>query len=290
VASVGKCFTNTTWQETWTLGTAMVVKFATADTIYSRLNSSILSIEDLTPSDDTYSFSLTDFMSTFQRIFASDIDSQGDLVLNSTTTWLLNYALNAIAGGVVSPIEVLRSWLVTPLIMFQPNSYTNPLSTTVSSKAPISYLPDFDANADLAKSGWRASIAPWTAILFFALAFVIFFGCLFCLLWSVTIQGPPTTRFPLIDFASRAISKGFTEDSLATVLATTANGDEKRVREKLCDKVVYLGDVGTAGTPGLENKTDPDGQAQEWDGALGGKIGFSLNSDVVPLKAGKAYE
>jgi hypothetical protein len=259
----------------------MNVKLATADTVYSRLNSSILSITNLTPSNDAYSIPLSDYVSIFTRIFSSDIDSNGNLRLNSTTTSLLNYALIAIGGGVVSPSEVLRSWLVAPLIMFQPNSYTNPMSSSASPNAPVPYLPSFDADADLAKSGWRVSIAPWTAILFFILAIGIFFLCLICLLFTLLVQGPRITRFPLIDFAARAVAKGLTSDSLATVLKETGNGYEKQVREKLRDKVVFLGDVIM---PSVYSETDEDG------GEHSGKIGFSLTGDVGPLKAGKAYE
>lgn len=92
----------------------------------------------------------------------------------------------------------------------------------------------------------------------------------------MTIQRPPMTRFPLIDFAARVLSKGFTETSMATALLDLTGGDSKALRKTLGNTKVYLGDVGPI--------------REEFGKGAIGKIGFSLTDNVGPLKGGSFYE
>ena len=70
----------------------------------------------------------------------------------------------------------------------------------------------------------------------------------------MTIQTPPNSSFPVIDFASRTLAKGFSDDSPAKILSKTANGDNNNVRNRLRDKVVFLGEVDniTVGTERMD--------------------------------------
>ena len=126
-------------------------------------------------------------------------------------------------------------------------------------------------------------IARWTVAVFLLFSLFIYLWCVSWLIWTATIQGPPTTRFPLIDFASRAVSKGLGATSLAKILATTASGDSQQVREKLQDQTVFLGDVGF-------HEADKDERQNGTPGVEVGRIGFSLNADeIIPFKSGVAY-
>lgn len=267
----------------------MTINSATADIVYSRLNTTMLSLQNISASTLQESFALPDLLSTLQGILSADTNSLGELNINSTTTTLITYALNAINGGVVSPIEVLRAWLISPFIMFQENSYTNPwLGTGAADTAPLPGLADeLYTTAEFAQIVSSAVIAEWTVILYLFIALLLYLCCVVCLICSVGIQGPPNTNFPLIDFASRAISKGFTDASLATVLVDISNGDEERVREKLSDRVVFLGDVDTLSP---YEEAEQERGLYEWHGRRSGTIGFSLTDDVGPLKPGKAYD
>ena len=79
----------------------------------------------------------------------------------------------------------------------------------------------------------------------------------------MTVQTPRHSPFSVIDFVSRT---GFSEDSPAAILFRTADCDKENIRERLKDKVVFLGDG--------ENTTLRIGGAEE-----SGKIGFSLLSN-----------
>ena len=92
-------------------------------------------------------------------------------------------------------------------------------------------------------------------------------------------QKAPSSRFPFVDFTSRVLSKGFSEQSLATVLANVTNGSDKKICEKLWKKVLFLGEVEDA-------EVDLNGGKEKEFG----KIGFSTMNDISPLKVGEFYE
>src|SRR5271156_2890982 len=85
VANPGNCFSNTSWQNAWKVGTAMRAKSATANSIYSRENTTILSVNSLSISDVADSFALSDFLSTIERVFAADLDPSGQLNFNASS-------------------------------------------------------------------------------------------------------------------------------------------------------------------------------------------------------------
>ena len=100
------------------------------------------------------------------------------------------------------------------------------------------------------------------------------------------VQG--TSPFPLIDFASRAISNGSSDDSLAKILADTAGGDDKIICQKLSKTVVHLGDI-KGGT--MERELSPLlGQEVRAREAIVQKIGFSITNHPLLLKTKQIHE
>lgn len=91
-------------------------------------------------------------------------------------------------------------------------------------------------------------------------------------------SGPPTTRFQIIDFAARAISKESEYGSFARVLVKLTDGGKSQIRKELGEKSLFLGDVSGVN---LGNDRNSGGIR---------RIGFSLIEDVKPLKARKLYE
>jgi hypothetical protein len=120
----------------------------------------------------------------------------------------------------------------------------------------------------------RVIIAPWSVLVYLLVGIVILGFCVSSLGWSMTIQRPQITRFPLIDFAARILSRGFAEGSLANMLIELTAGDSAMLRKSLLTTKVYLGD------------TRPERDEQD----KVGKIGFSTIPNVEPLKKGELYE
>lgn len=140
---------------------------------------------------------------------------------------------------------------------------------------PAPNLPnELYTTANIANLVPRVVVAGWTAVIYLLLGLMILLSCFVSLGWSMTIQRPPITRFPLIDFAARILSKGYDEGSLANILIELTGGDSKLLRKRLVKTKVYLGDV----TP-VRDEIDKVG-----------KIGFSTMTDLQPLKRGELYE
>jgi hypothetical protein len=260
----------------------MALKDATADAYYYRANFTTFLLDNLSQDNPDHEFAISDYFNVLSTIFTTDIDpTTNEPYRNFTTTELLFYAYRAGLGGVVDPTEVLASWLATPFVMFQANSYMDWWQTSTNG-GEITNLPqELYTTVDLAQSVSRGVISTWTVFIFLILACVVYFTCFACICWSMTVQGPRTTHFQLVEFAARVVSKGQSSTSWATVLSKTANGDKEYLRNKLVDKNVYLGDVRSL----IIGEYDDDGPLL----ATTGTIGFSLTGDVVPLKSGKLY-
>lgn len=269
----------------------MALKDARADTFYYRTNTSAFQLNNLSEDNPDHQFAISDYLNLLTRIFHTDINPATNRPNpDYATTQLLSYAQAAGLGGVLDPNEVLASWLITPFVLFQANSYLQWWVKYNGSVGPVpAGLPqELYTTVDLTRTIARGVISPWTVFIFLVLACFIYFTCVACIIWSMTIQAPPTTHFQLVEFAARVVSKGQSNTSWATVLSKTANGDKGYLRSKLVDKNVYLGDVSTVG--GIRSSDVP-----EYDDSVPffrestGTIGFSLTGDVAPLTAGKVY-
>ena len=285
VCSNAQCASNAkSWENTVHVGLTLALQNATADTYYSRENSTILQIQNLSTDNPPYAFTTTDYLRTISRIFHLDIDpTTGKLNPNFTSTQLFVHADMPFAD----PYSAFQNALLTPFLMFQASSFLNSWSID-NSAGELSDIPSqLYTTADLVKTVPRGIIAPWTVFVFLALGCLVYCICIGCLLWSMTIQGPPTTRFQLLDFASRIVSNR-TPSSLGDLLATTANGDNKYMRSRLMDEHVYLGGLGRAGDVrsfGLPADTGSFLSTER----QGMTIGFSRKADVVALKCGETY-
>jgi len=274
----------TSWENTVFVGLTLTIQNATADIYYSRENSTILQIQNLSTDNPPYVFTTTDYIRTFSRIFHLDVDpTTGHLNPNFTSTQLFVHATMPFAD----PYSTFQNALATPFLLFQASSFLN-LWSTDNSAGELTDLPSqLYTTADLVQTVPRGVIAPWTVFVFLALGCLVYCICVGCLLWSMTIQGPPTTRFQLLDFASRIVSNR-TPSSFGDLLATTANGDSKYMRSTLVDEHVYLGGLGSAGDVrsfGLA----PDAGSFLSSERQGMAIGFSRKADVVALKCGETY-
>lgn len=254
-----------------------------------RNNATAFQLENLSQSNPDHEFAISDILAVFSQIFQPILRPSTNLTDPSyTTNQMMLYGYKSGTGDSLSPDEVLASWLVTPFVLYQPNgNMFNGIVANATTGEREGLRTDLYTTMDFAQTVDRGVLSPWTVFIFLVLACFIYFSCLACLLWSMTIQGPPTTHFQLVEFAARIVSKGASSTSWATVLSKTSNGDLSYLRSKLVDKNVYLGDVGAFGGVGSSIMT-----ADSDDAPLmveTGTIGFSLTGDVAPLTAGKVY-
>lgn len=123
------------------------------------------------------------------------------------------------------PRTYLQALLVEPLLLFQSTGLT-----------------DDGLPADFSKNTVREVIPKWTVILCIICSVTIYFWCMRAMFFGLSVQSPSTTNFGLIDFAAKAAwNKG--DNPLARLLNEFSVGRNDLVREKLEDKVRFLGDV-----------------------------------------------
>jgi hypothetical protein len=284
------CLTNTTWKETWGLSLGVAIKTATADTYMFRNNATAFQLENLSQNNPDHEFAISDMLAVFSQIFLPILQPSSNLTdPNYTTNQMMLYGYKSGTGAAVSPDEILASWLVTPFLLYQPNGNMNGFVKNATTQERVGLPPDLYTTMDFAQTIERGVLSPWTVFVFLVLACFIYFSCLACLLWSMTIQGPPTTHFQLVEFAARIVSKGASTTSWATVLSKTSNGDLSYLRSKLVDKNVYLGDVSMVGGVGSSIMAGDHDDNAPLMMEKTGTIGFSLTGDVAPLVAGKVY-
>lgn len=253
------------------------------DAVYSSINASILSIPAVGPPATIQSLNVTDFYAPLYWILSPQSVDPSFVSGNSANEVLVNgitQDLQQYGDDFANSVYLLRTFMVTLLLQLQPNALnlysSGPLLNSTATNLP----PELYTTADIALVVGRIVIDEWTVIVYLAMALAIYFWCVAWLSWTVTIQKPSTTRFPLIDFASKAVAKRFTDGSLATILAEINSGDNESVKQKLSNTVVYIGDVdnNTVGERTGSSKKEI------------GKIGFSTMHDVAPLKPGELYE
>jgi hypothetical protein len=272
----------------------MALKDATADTYIFRNNVTVFQLENLSQNNPDHQFAISDLLGVLRLIFFTYVDPNTNppnlTDPNYTTSQLILYGWKAGMGAAINPYEILASWLVTPFAIFQPNGpMVNGFKRNLTTDQRLEPVAELYTTVDFVQTIERGILSPWTVFVFLILACFIYFSCLACLLWAMTIQGPPTTHFQLVEFAARIVSKGQSPTSWATVLSKTSNGDISYLRSKLVDKNVYLGDVSAVGGGGsIISAADYDDNASFLPEKRG-TIGFSLTGDVAPLAPGKVY-
>jgi hypothetical protein len=254
----------------------------TFDVMYAQFNSTIESVTNVRPPTTTQSLSSTDLNISLARIFG--LATNGNTTTDSASGVLTSFLSNILNGNLDENIynDYLRSILTMPLLLFQPNSGLN-LHATFRANSIASGLPsELYTTVDYANPVGRIIVSKWTILVYMTIAVSIYICCIAWLSWAMTLQKPRNSQFPLIDFAARALSKGSGDNTLAKVLVETTNGDDATIREKLWNKIVFLGDIDNAA---MGEHADGDSNRREI-----GKIGFSTLNDVSPLKSGELYE
>jgi hypothetical protein len=266
--------------------TAMQVTRHTFDAQYSRENQSILSVTNIRPPTANQTISPEGIYTALGQIFGYGVKGGLSATDNSTTATLVNAIWSSVentAGQASNAyLTLLQAMITTPILLFNPNGINANLVQSAVNSTQAGLPPDLYAKATYAEPIGRVTIERWTVIVYIVIALSMYISCIGLLAWGMRIQRPPISRFPLIDFTARTLSKGFTAGSLATILVDLTGGGDKEIRKRLWKKVLYLGEVD-------QSKEVQDGRNDTQKEV--GKIGFStVKSDVSPLKAGETYE
>jgi len=275
IAQSSQCLTNTSWKHSLLLSTSLAFYRRRANTIYSRTNSSLLTITNVSQASPE-TVSPTDILLVLDRFF----NVNPALAANQTTTTLALMAFlwsNMVTSenttaGLASSVTLLRSLVTVPLLWFQANYLSSGIIPLITADAPAPNLPEYlYSTANIAKSNNRIVIAQWTVISFMALGMGIYIWCLAWLSWATSIQGPNISQFPVMDFASRIVSGGMAEDSVAATIAPLARTSE--FRKNLEGVRVFLGEVWHEDSSGEANEPGVAG-----GGAAGGEVRSSTES------------
>ena len=254
----------------------MAISRRTSDVVYSRANSSILSITGSSaPSPET--IQPADLFVAFEDYFDLGTSSNsGPLDTNTTTAALMLFLSSYFVTASETPSGVLatsylRSLLALPLLLFQASWFN--LNLKSSPDQPATGLPsELYVSADLARFGTRAYIPPWTVILYIIISLSAYIWAVGGLVFSALVQWPPASPFELIDFVSRVITKS-SNNSLATTLAEIADTKTDELREKLEDKTIFVGPVE------IGERSDQEMTRME-NFRISQRIGFTSNSET----------
>lgn len=190
----------------------MTISKPTSDVVYSRSNASILSSSNLALPLSDQVIAPSDLFSALDKFFSTDTSSTFGLPNPNTTNvsflmFLCSYFITA--GETLTGVEAtayLQSILAMPLLLFQAN-WLNPNLVAAPDHPAKGLPPALYVSANLAKSAVRAFIPRWTVIVYTVVSVSTYFWCIGGMCFALFVQGPPTTSFELIDFASRVVSK-----------------------------------------------------------------------------------
>jgi hypothetical protein len=273
-----QCLNDTTWQQSTQIVTTMAFYKRTANTFYSRSNGTLLGIADLSQAS-SQTISPAELFLVLDRFFNVPDESGNQSTTTQdfirwVNTYLNAYLLTASPGELLDTQNFLRSLLTLPLIWFQSNSESNvvaPHSDSLTSNLPSNLY----VTASLSQSESRIVISRWTTIVFMSVGLVVYAWCIAWLAWTMTIQGPNISFFPLLDFASRvASSESLLGEDFARLASTSRNSD---IKEQLQDVKIYL----------RVTRRDP-GVAQAGSDGEVSRIGFST-SVAGRLRRGGSY-
>ena len=268
-----QCLIDDSWRTNNSIATSIAFSRRTANTVYSRANTTVVSISSISPATPLQ-ISPADLFTVLNRFF-----SNGSSTTTTLTSFAAIYFANDLVGStpyLITPQIFLRALLTLPLQWFQANLLSN---TTVvqSSTSVIPNLPsELYVQGTLSQSGSRILIAKWTVIAYMVVGLGVYGWCVGCLVWAMFRQGPNISSFPLVDFAARIAS---TEGTLGSILATFGRlASAEGLRKQLEGMKVYFGELMTE-------------RINEDDDDLVGKIGFlEEKKHVQKLMKNKLYE
>jgi hypothetical protein len=214
--------------------TAMRISRYTFDVVYSPFNATILSMTNIGPPVTTQSFSPDDFYTTFGAVFGDSTNSY-----NTTTGSLVAYIAGNIHSGLSSETEaelnnIVQGVMILPLIDFQANGYLNRqlANTPFSLENPIPGLPrELYTTIESAKIVPRVLFSSWTVLVYLLMGGFFYTCCIVALIWVHFVDGPESSKFPLIDFAARAVANK-TNSALTGTLERATGGYNDTVEKE----------------------------------------------------------
>lgn len=145
----------------------MSIVHATADTVYSRKNNSILSVSNLSPSLVTEDIEIDEILYTLETIFAPDVHLIADEATTALVQWVVDVLQTSHAATATS---LLQAILIAPLLYFQPSFVYSHFPSFANNPLP-SYLT---VKVEYGEFVRRMLLDDWTVILFLVFSFLIY--------------------------------------------------------------------------------------------------------------------
>lgn len=270
----------------------MAISQRTADVVYSRTNSSILSTMNVS-APTTEIIAPSDFFLSFEAIFGVDNSnpaSSENTNLFSANTILITVLQETFSITSKTPSEpellsAFRGLLATPLLLFQP-TWLNPNFNVSTDAFETALPPELYVDVDLSQSFKRLTIPKWTWIVYTVISLSIYVWCVAGMVVSLFVITPPTTAFEAIDFASRIVSNN-EDNSFVKSLTELSIGSEDMTRRILQDKAVFVREVPLSSNTGQMEETEMEME----ETVMGRKIGLASNDqDMRMLRRKVLYE
>ena len=276
---LGLCLTNTSWVNSVQIASSFAFSSRTATTAYSRAHGTLLTIEDVhqgipqTVSPVDILFVLNALFST-GPLTPAEAAVQGITVVGDFVDWVWSYANQYVMyGSLYGAEDFFRSMVTIPLLWSQVNG---PFNSTFATKIPGPYSgfpSDLYTTGQLARSENRIVIAKWTVIVYTILGSWMYLWCIMFLFWTMRIQGPRMSPWPLIDFGARLASGAVTEQSPSQSFAGVALAKQFEIRKQLEDRRVFLRVLPKGG-----------GDSQDEANAGGETIGLTTLKELKTLR------
>jgi hypothetical protein len=220
----------------------MAISQRTADVTYSFNNLSILSVTSLSV-PTTERVAVSDLFIAFETILGpvnSTLDPE------SANAQLITQLAEVFSLGHVAGYDLEGSFasiLGLPFLIFQQN-FLNPNASDELTEPEPGFAPELYVSVDLSETIIIGTIPHWTVIVYIALSFAVLLPCIVGIYLALLVQGPVTSSFTMVDFASR-IPTSDGQSTLSNILAGLANADDDELQLKLADKGLFLRDIGS---------------------------------------------
>lgn len=149
--------------------------------------------------------------------------------------------------------STLRTFLVIPLLISQRGNFPLPPGL-------------FNVSVELAQGYDLLSVPPWSVIVYFSVASLVFLWCIGGIITALFIDSPPASSFDVVDFAT-GVTANTSDRSFVQVFASLPLGNDSDIRKGLKDKSVFVRDISVFESEG-------DGIHGGWKD---GKVGFFMD-------------
>ena len=241
------CLVDTAWVDAIQIASTIAFSSRAANTIYSRSNGTLLTIENLSEAIPL-TISPADIFLVLNTMFGNEsltpaqVAAQGYTIIDDFVSWVWSYVNQYVMYGSLGGAEdFFRSLITIPLIWAQANGMNYSNSSTTKIDSPLPGLPsNLYTTAILAEGESRVVIARWTVIVFTVLSSLIFLWCILLLVWAMRTQGPRMSPWPLIDFGSRIATGVITESSTAECFSSLSLARRSEIRKRLQGYRLFL--------------------------------------------------